>query len=134
MAFPFVAVGAAGANLVGSAISSSDPVKDQERFARVDATYEKALAGDSAALACLESMTKGDAGTVCVVGSAAAVSRAKLRLAEYKARVLAGDVGTALIGQSQIPSTGLAVATEGGKLVLWAALAFVLYSLVLKRR
>lgn len=94
------------AALVG--LNSSDPTRDKERIARINATYDAAMAGDAASITCLREMAQGVAQSndprTCAVGSKIAAAYAKVKWTEYQARVGAGQVGSVLIGQSNLPT------------------------------
>jgi hypothetical protein len=89
-------------------LNSSDPVKDQERIARVDDSFRAAMSGSPVnrdghdPVVCLRDMAAGSG--LCVVGSKVAQAYAKVKWAEYQARHAAGTVGTGLISVSDIPS------------------------------
>lgn len=118
------------ASLVG--LNSSDPVRDEARIQRIDDNFHKAMAGDLGAVACLRDMAQGVAKAndprTCAVGSTLAAAYAKAKWLEYQARVGAGQVGTVLIGQSNIPTMiagtaqriGPALLVGGGLLLVLA--------------
>lgn len=91
-------------------LNSSDPVKDKERFARIDGEFRGAMAGDPAAISCLREISQGVYRTsdnpqrLCAVGSAVAAAYGKMKWLEYQGRVTAGRVGSVLVGGSDIPT------------------------------
>ncbi len=92
-------------------LSSSDRTRDQERIARVNDQFEKAMRGDTSAEACLRDMAQGVSSgpndpRQCAVGSTVAAAYAKAAWLEFQARRAAGQAGGALILQS--PQAGTA--------------------------
>lgn len=90
-------------------LNSSDPVKDQQRGARIDRAFGLAMAGDTALQPDLNNMS-GEAylnliaGNSSASGSVVARKYAQAKQIELAGRRGAGSVGGVLIGQSDIPA------------------------------
>lgn len=86
------AVGAA-ANAGASIFGSSDPAKDAERFARIDAAFQGAISDDQSSIECLDDMAnKRYGGVRCAVGSTTAVNYARQKWAEYQQLAASGKL------------------------------------------
>lgn len=125
--------------LVTSLFSGSDPAKDRERKNRIDGQYNQAMAGNAAAVSCLRDMAQGVSSgpndpRTCAVGSSWAAAYAKAKWIEYQARVAAGQVGGALIGQSNLPTTAVGAVKSMAPLVIGGVLLAVAASSLRSRR
>lgn len=120
--------------------SSSDPVKDQQRIARIDNEYRGALGGDPNNIACLRDMAQGVSSgpndpRQCAVGSRVAAAWAARRWLEYQARVGAAAVGGELIDQSGVVGPTIIGTAQRALSNPWVIGGVVLLGyLVLRRR
>jgi hypothetical protein len=123
--------------------------KDPERFARADAMYQRGLQGDPVAEIWLECWSGNQAAvakmqaaglwnpsdTACGFATDKAKAYAAQKLAELKARRLAGQVGTGLIQQSDIPARVVGTVTGAFRNPwVWAGLAAAVGGVVLLSR
>jgi len=104
---------------ISGLFSSSDPIKDAQRKARIDQEYAKAMSGDQAAVNCLADMARGVAnndGRICAVGSQTAATYAKAKYLEFQARHALGQAATTIfpyaLSESDLPSQGIGAVTR----------------------